>query len=69
MAPNAAGRASSPTSHRIGRVQLGDISPQWQIETDPDHTSEVEVVFIAEAPRRTALSWNTATSTGTDPAG
>ena len=46
-----------------------DISPQWQIETDPDHTSEVEVVFIAEAPRRTALSWNTATSTGTDPAG
>ena len=37
--------------------------------SDPDHTSEVEVVFIAEAPRRTALSWNTATSTGTDPAG
>ncbi len=32
-----------------------DISPQWQIETDPDHTSEVEVVFIAEAPRRTRL--------------
>ncbi|MBA3418508.1 MAG: SRPBCC domain-containing protein [Geodermatophilaceae bacterium] len=32
-----------------------DISPQWQIETDPDHTSEVEVVFIAETPRRTRL--------------
>src|SRR3954464_10697605 len=26
-----------------------DISPQWQIETDPERTSEVEVRFIAEA--------------------
>ena len=32
-----------------------DISPQWQVETDPDHTSEVEVRFIAEAPGRTRL--------------
>ncbi len=32
-----------------------DISPQWQIETDPDNTSEVEVRFIAESPRRTRL--------------
>ena len=29
-----------------------DISPQWQIETDPDNTSEVEVRFVAETPQR-----------------
>jgi uncharacterized protein YndB with AHSA1/START domain len=32
-----------------------DISPQWQIETDPDKTSEVEVRFTAEGPDRTRL--------------
>jgi uncharacterized protein YndB with AHSA1/START domain len=32
-----------------------DISPQWQIETDPDNTSEVEVMFIAVTPRRTRV--------------
>jgi uncharacterized protein YndB with AHSA1/START domain len=32
-----------------------DISPTWQIETDPDHTSEVEIRFVAEAPRRTRV--------------
>jgi len=32
-----------------------DISPQWQIETDPDRTSEVEVRFISEAPERTRV--------------
>ena len=32
-----------------------DISPQWQIETDPEHTSEVEVRFFEEGPTRTRL--------------
>jgi uncharacterized protein YndB with AHSA1/START domain len=32
-----------------------DISPQWQIETDLDKTSEVEVRFVAEATDRTRV--------------
>jgi uncharacterized protein YndB with AHSA1/START domain len=32
-----------------------DISPYWQIETDPTHTSEVEIRFVAETPQRTRL--------------
>src|ERR1700676_4325980 len=32
-----------------------DISPQWQIESDPEKTSEVDVRFVAEAPDRTRV--------------
>jgi len=32
-----------------------DISPQWQIETDLEKTSEVEVRFVAESEERTRV--------------
>jgi uncharacterized protein YndB with AHSA1/START domain len=32
-----------------------DISTQWQVETDPDRTSEVEVRFTAESADRTRV--------------
>ena len=32
-----------------------DISPQWQIESDPEKTSEVEVRFVAESAERTRV--------------
>jgi uncharacterized protein YndB with AHSA1/START domain len=32
-----------------------DIGPTWQVETEPESTSEVEVTFIAEGPQRTRV--------------
>jgi uncharacterized protein YndB with AHSA1/START domain len=37
--------------HRV--VFSWDINSRWQIETDPERTSEVEVRFTAQAPDRT----------------
>jgi uncharacterized protein YndB with AHSA1/START domain len=39
--------------HRV--VISWDISPQWQIETSLERTSEVEIRFIAESPERTRV--------------
>ncbi|OLF04789.1 ATPase [Actinophytocola xinjiangensis] len=39
--------------HRV--VFSWDIGPQWQIETDPELTSEVEVRFVSEGPTRTRV--------------
>jgi uncharacterized protein YndB with AHSA1/START domain len=39
--------------HRV--VFTWDISPHWQIETDRDRSSEVEVRFIAETSERTRV--------------
>jgi uncharacterized protein YndB with AHSA1/START domain len=39
-----------------GRVVISwDITPQWEIETDLEKTSEVEVRFTAETPQRTRV--------------
>jgi uncharacterized protein YndB with AHSA1/START domain len=32
-----------------------DISPQWRLESEPNHSSEVEVRFTAETPQRTRV--------------
>jgi uncharacterized protein YndB with AHSA1/START domain len=39
--------------HRV--VISWDINPQWQIETNLERTSEVEIRFIAESPERTRV--------------
>ncbi len=39
--------------HRV--VFSWDIGPTWQVETDPDKTSKVEVNFIVEGPERTKV--------------
>ena len=39
--------------HRV--VISWDISPRWQIETDIERTSEVEIRFISESPERTRV--------------
>jgi uncharacterized protein YndB with AHSA1/START domain len=39
--------------HRV--VFSWDIGPTWQVEADPEHTSEVEVTFTAEASDRTVV--------------
>jgi uncharacterized protein YndB with AHSA1/START domain len=39
--------------HRV--VLSWDISPQWQLETDLEKTSEWEVRFFPEAPQRTRV--------------
>jgi uncharacterized protein YndB with AHSA1/START domain len=39
--------------HRV--VFSWDIGPTWQLESDPAHTSEVEVTFTAETPDRTRV--------------
>jgi hypothetical protein len=53
-AVNAGGPGYWPTSPaRV--VFSSDIGPQWQVETNPELTSEVEVRFVAQGPDRTLV--------------
>jgi uncharacterized protein YndB with AHSA1/START domain len=40
--------------HRV--VFSWDIGPTWQLETDPENASEVEVRFTADSPGRTTVA-------------
>ncbi len=53
--PGADGRGSSRTSRPSRVVFSWDISLQWQVETDPARTSEVEVRFVPESDTRTRV--------------
>ena len=46
-----------------------DISPRWEVVTEPENASEVEVRFISETRSAPGWSSSTATSTGMDPNG
>jgi len=39
--------------HRV--VISWDINLQWQLEADPDRTSEIEIRFVADGPTRTRV--------------
>nr|WP_199433815.1 SRPBCC family protein [Qaidamihabitans albus] len=39
--------------HRV--IFSWDLDLRWQVESNPDRTSEVEVRFVAETPRRTRV--------------
>ena len=39
--------------HRV--VFSWDIGPTWEVETEPENTSEVEVRFVADGPHRTRV--------------
>ena len=54
-AASTSGRGCWLSSRPTGCVFSWDISPQWQLETDLEKTSEVEVRFIAESAERTRV--------------
>ena len=54
-AASAAGRGCSPTSRPDGSSISWDINTEWELETDLERTSEVEVRFIAEGAERTRV--------------
>jgi hypothetical protein len=55
------GAGGAPASEPF-RIELNnrlviswDLSPHWQIETDRDKTSEIDVQFTSESPERTRV--------------